>query len=361
MTRVHLLTQPPSASYTRGFAAPLLSNRRRIRDLGLDFKFFTTVDRGFTDCDIVFINSNIYGPRWKTQGLQICSEISELADRVGAVVYCDTYDSTGLVRAEVLPLVRLYLKTHLLRDRSSYGRSFYGGRIFTDYYHRVHGIVDDDPLCSDAITDPAQIEKLDVSWNMGLADHSYLGNVIAKAFARLPVHTRQPVMSRFVAPSTTRTVDVSLRFAQGHRRKTVRYQRQEIARRLGGGDGDARLSMRGFFQELARSRIVVSPFGWGEFAVRDYESFLCGALLLKPDMAHLETYPDHYRDGETMISFKWDLSDIEEKVHSILANYGDYVGISQAGQDTYRRHSATPEAGEQFAARFKDIVRRGLS
>src|SRR5690606_4778495 len=63
--------------------------------------------------------------------------------------------------------------------------------------------------------------------------------------------------------------------------------------------GTGRASAKRYFLELGLSKITLSPFGWGEVCFRDYEAIACGSLLVKPEMAHLETSPDIYIPGET--------------------------------------------------------------
>ena len=42
---------------------------------------------------------------------------------------------------------------------------------------------------------------------------------------------------------------------------------------------------------MRHSRICISPFGYGEICWRDFEAILCGCLVVKPDMSHVETNP----------------------------------------------------------------------
>ena len=73
-------------------------------------------------------------------------------------------------------------------------------------------------------------------------------------------------------------------------------------------------------QELQRSTACFSPFGYGELCWRDIEAIAAGAVLIKPDMSHLRTEPNLYRDGETYIACRWDFADLSDKVSEILAD-----------------------------------------
>ncbi len=81
-----------------------------------------------------------------------------------------------------------------------------------------------------------------------------------------------------------------------------------------------------------------------------------GARLLKPDMSHIETWPDLFVDGETMIAHRWDLSDREEVIGEAIANYDAMLEIAREGQERYRRHTAGTEAGALFAARVQGLI-----
>jgi len=47
---------------------------------------------------------------------------------------------------------------------------------------------------------------------------------------------------------------------------------------------------------------------------------MCGALLIKPDMNHVQTTPDIFVPYETYVPLAWDFSDLSEKLDYYLAN-----------------------------------------
>jgi hypothetical protein len=85
----------------------------------------------------------------------------------------------------------------------------------------------------------------------------------------------------------------------------------------------SRMSPTKYLLELASSRFVFSPFGWGEVCYRDFEAIALGALLIKPSMDHLVTRPNIYVANETYVPVRWDLSDLEERCRWCLANPGE--------------------------------------
>lgn len=121
------------------------------------------------------------------------------------------------------------------------------------------------------------------------------------------------------------------------------FQRLQIAQKVAHRIQTNKISRRQYIQELENGKLVVSSFGYGEIALKDLEVFLTGGLLLKPDMSHLETWPDLFRAGETMVSHRWDLVDFEAVIDCVLEDYSTYIEIARTGQRTYRSHLTNPE------------------
>jgi hypothetical protein len=94
-----------------------------------------------------------------------------------------------------------------------------------------------------------------------------------------------------------------------------------------------------YLKELRDSKISISPYGWGEVCYRDFESLIAGALLIKPAMSHLVTYPNVYLPNETYIPVSWDLSDLKEKLELIQANYSQHQQIAINGQELCKKIS----------------------
>lgn len=104
--------------------------------------------------------------------------------------------------------------------------------------------------------------------------------------------------------------------------------------------------------ELSNSKIVVSPFGWGEVCWRDFEAIACGCLLIKPSMEHLETYPFRYEDGETYVSVRWDLADLEEKCRYYLTHEDARLRIVSNALNAYGKYFRA----ETYAHKLHEIA-----
>ena len=361
MTQVHVLTPGFVSPNGRAFLFPLVRHRRALRARGIRLRIFgpEAETARVADCDALLLDSKLYGARWLRDSDGILEEIAALAGRVAKLFYVDTTDSSGWDHCRALPLVTGYLKNQLLRDRRRYLEPLYGHRPYTDHYHRQARLHDKDEARSEPIADPALLDKLAVGWSSGLADYSLLGPLRMAAYKRLPLDALLRFPLWHVPADAPRDLDVSCRIGTDYARATVAWQRKEVARVLAGRLGTGKLSRRGYLAELARSKVVVSPFGLGEITLRDFEIFLAGALALKPDMSHLETWPDLFRDGETMVAFRWDLTDLNERIEALLADEAGRLAIAAEAQARYRRHLVWPEAADLFCDHLEAILRRG--
>lgn len=361
MLIVHILRGPWTGANTRAFFAPVLGARPALQEIGVRIAFFSALSPALLDCDVLIIEDKYFGARWNAEEAEIVATLESLRHSARAVIYCDTGDSSGLIRRAALKFTNAYWKPFLLRDRSAYADAHYGGRLFTDYYHRIDGVIDADPISSTPLA-PDEIVKLNVSWHFGLSNHSLWGNRGATLFSRIhysPLLTGLPL--GLASPSRPRAQAISCRMGTGHRRQTVVHQRLKLQGFLGNRVPTGRVSFESFFAEMRNSQVVISPFGWGEFAYRDFEAFICGATLLKPDMSHAETFPNFYQAGTTMAAFRWDFSDFEEQLSRTLENSAAARQMAIAAQDTYKYHVATEEGRRTFAVRFSHLVHDSLA
>jgi hypothetical protein len=70
---------------------------------------------------------------------------------------------------------------------------------------------------------------------------------------------------------------------------------------------------------LNNTKIFISPYGWGEFSLKEYECICFGAHIVKPKI-YFEYYPNYC---ENMDDFEIDFSNFESKILHILSNLDD--------------------------------------
>lgn len=355
VTRVHALSPGFETPNGSAFLFPLVVWGDALRDARIDLRFFSAASASLGDCDVLVVDSKFHRDRWKFGAEPVVAEFAALKRRGPRLVYFDTTDSTGCLQTELLPVVDVYCKNQILRDRQEYLRPHYGQRIYADYYHRTDGVEDASPLYSTAVEDAGHLSKLRVGWNSGLANYSVFGPSWMSVYRRIPLRPILRFSRDFVAPDKARSMPLQSRFGLGQGRESVTHQRRRIVRQLAGRIPTEKLRRPAYFRELVRSWAVLSPFGLGEITLKDFEVFLSGGLLVKPSLDHLETWPDCFEDGRSMVSFKWDLSDLDDVLGRIDSDRGRYLSVAVEGQERYWKATAGPEAAAGFCDRIKSV------
>ncbi len=271
--------------------------------------------------------------------------LRKLRDKYERLVYFHDDAGGGIPRLEVLPFVDLLYHKALFRDRNLYTRRLYGKELFSDYYHEKYGIADQENRERAVITDPADFAKLRLSWNIGIGDFPKrtLHQRAAVALARtLGLWWVRPFYNPERLPedpvgANPGTLPIHARLGLISR-PSIGFHRELILKKIAGNPHflQGEVPQKQYNRELAASKIVLSPFGWGELCFRDYEAVRSGALLLKPDMSHLETWPDVFVPGETYVPFSWDGDDLVEKGEGYLADDGERKRIARNAWEAYR-------------------------
>ncbi len=280
----------------------------------------------------------------QAEALRVVARAREIAGK-RPIIYFDGDDDICIQYPQMLTLVNLYVKKHVFADPRDYLQAFVGKSNLTDYVHRRFGVsFADDPYAT--ATRPVaadQIDKIVSGWNLALDSN------ILQLYARVRGQPEPP----------QRTVDVMFRGAVPN--NWLRFLRQEIEpalQRLGSPYRvivpTERISKEEYIQEMLRSRICLSPFGYGEICWRDFEAVLCGCLLVKPDMAHVRTTPDIFRPDLTYVPVRWDYSNLEERCRYYLARPEERARITRAAfgvlENYYRERG--------FFASLEEILRR---
>jgi hypothetical protein len=225
MKQIHVLTAGFTSPNGQAFLMPLILHRKALRDAGMSVRLFGAPSQELTDCDALLLDGKYFAPRWAEHTDGVLEEIAGLRARIDNIIYIDLLDSAGWDHARALPLVRLYCKSQLLRDRSAYLKPLYGYRAYAEYYHRHVGVNDSPPVVSEPVRDPALLDKLVVSWNSGLADYSWLGPYRMNAYRYVPVRALLSSPHEFHAAAVARPTEVSCRIGTRYARESVSYQR----------------------------------------------------------------------------------------------------------------------------------------
>jgi hypothetical protein len=231
-------------------------------------------------------------------------------------------------------LVDLYVKKHVLRDRSAYDVPTRGDTNLSDWYGRHYG--EEEPQVHFPLP-PGFMDKL----------------VVGPSFVTAPY-----MLPRFRVISTApvtgaRKYDLHARLGGGGAKGWYGKMRDDSLARVRALRNvrvtpQTFVNKRAYLRELAASKICFSPFGYGEVCWRDYEAVFSGALLMKPDMAHLETEPNVFVAHETYVPLRWDFEDLGEAIATHLADETLRMRIATNAYDAMHAYAR----GEQFVDRL---------
>ncbi|WP_299819492.1 glycosyltransferase [uncultured Jannaschia sp.] len=256
----------------------------------------------------------------------------------------DGDDDLSVLWPDMLGRCDLYIKKHAYADVSDYTQARVGKSNLTDYVATEFGTsFADNIIPRSGGIDAAEAARIVVGWNIALDDK---------------IHD----LSRDLPPpdAATKDIDLSCRASVAPDVWTypMRNAAVEALRTLDGrwrvhAPVD-RVPQAEYYREMMRSRMSVSPYGFGELCWRDFECILCGAVLVKPDMSHLRTAPDLFVPGETYVPVAWDFSNLEAVCEPYLKDEARRARMA----DRARAILLEALGPDWFLDRFGEVMRR---
>ena len=286
--------------------------------------------------------------------------LGKIKQKVDYLLWFDNRDSTGTPQFEVLPFVDRYYKKQLLKDRLLYTKNYYADRFHIDYYARNYEI---EKIKKDLVglnrptLDMKYLNKISISWNCAMWDYR---NSNSK-FKRLVNSYTKIKKLNFKKPSANRKLLFSANFSFKSESKLIAFQRKALYDFLKEKyDTKKNVSIgyipyKEFIATLKSSQAIFSPFYFGEICRRDFETFLVGAALIKPDMEHLETWPDIYKKNHTYIPISWSVEKWKDEISEILSDKQKLLRIAENGQKLYKK-IWSKEGMAKFNERFIKMI-----
>jgi len=328
--------------------APLLAQRATLqRELGVVLCYQRTDDilpkakSRLAGYDVVGLKLSHLTPA--DEALRITRTVRDAMPADASLIYFDGDDDLCVLWPEVAEVADAYVKKHLFLDRAEYKKSRIGKTNLTDYVAKTSGfdfstnvIPESPPL------DDAQIKKLVLGWNIGLDDKIF---DLRASYPEPPTDDDKDidVVCRASVP------DHSWIFSL---RAPVIAQIESLSSRHKVLTPDHKVSQETYNQEMLRSRICVSPFGYGEICWRDFEAILCGCVLVKPEMSHVETAPDVFIPNETYVPIRWDCQDLGDRLTELLEQPEE----RQRLRDRARAQLCAYMDGPHLTQRFQEIL-----
>lgn len=360
MIKISVITNN-SCPNSRAFNFPLIASKHFLKEKGTEIRFFWKISENAFNCDILFVNSNVFRTFWSHKKSDIFNFLNGAKLRKLKIYWFDTTDSTWCTQFEVMPFVDKFLKGQIFTDKKMYLQRFQTGRIYTDFFEKLYDSgekYDSYPLPS-----LEELDKIEISWNTCFENYTEerfsfsgkLRNFLRPCIANFTVEN---IKVKWVDPANNRSVPISCRIGTSHTRPSVADHRRAIMDKLKTHNVESgKISLEEYFKELRNSQIAVSPFGVGEITLRDFEIIICGAALLKPDMTHLKTWPDLFQTNltnPTCQTFNWDLSDFDDKLESLLKNPEKRLEMARNSQNVYKKH-LSEEGMQEFTERLIKI------
>ena len=280
---------------------PFLKCQNELRDVGIEF----VLDGNNYDFSFVgqasIINKKVSLKESIKEGLDFLKTIN------GDYFILDGQDSTSVIGTfDVFKESKaiLMLKNSLLKNRDLYNRGWVNGR----YYW---GLGDYKPENYNLYSD--RIVLSGTNW-LGTMTPQWLSYDKNKFYDMAALFTYPTTVAGYeYTVCNSYHYDINRKLAMN----IINNSKFKIAKLLNG----QRLPEQEYYSMMYNSKIVFSPFGYGEVATRDIQAVSFGSIVLKPDMGHVDTIPNIYIPNETYIPCKLDFSDLDDKIHYILENY----------------------------------------
>jgi len=287
--------------------------------------------------------THILAQTWLTEPQEKHDALAKLFDTfpdTAVKAYLDSFANSDIRLAGTFSNADFYFKKSLLVDTNDFIRPTYGHTNLTEYYGRLYDL-------DDEMTD----------WKVPQSVFPKLR--LAPNFLTSPALLYAFLDADAPPPFEAKNIDVHARLGgtknDGWYGEMRRHSEREIGElsdlNIMMGTG---ISQDQFWDEMGRSKTCFSPFGFGELCWRDIEAMAYGAVLIKPDMSHLRTEPDLYRNGETYVACRWDFADLEEKTREILNDDEKRRHIANTAWSIARDYLAKAGPVSTYGALFEE-------
>jgi hypothetical protein len=288
--------------------------------------------------DLIIVNHGIFR--------EFMIEFPERADsiresRIPLVIY-ETNDSTLLTFRKALPWpsVRLVLKRSVLEP--PHLANVTSERFHLKILHDA-GVQAKRPMYKPDIPErlltPEELDKVQPFASFGM----YASIRPIKGDKRVDLVTRRPTPVFYAGTVSYKGSEI-----QTHRTLCVR-----ACQKIENGIGVAGrpLGLGKYRDHLRRSMCVPCPYGWGETTYREFESWLSGAIVIKPPVDHIRCWPEDM--FEHSIRCKPDFSNLAEIVEGFCSESDwNRQEMIAAARDMAIRAGRT----DLLTARFRELI-----
>ncbi len=344
---------------------PLRVHQSKLEKMNIKLSFYNDLDKNTLNADAILISSyqanecfRLFARR-KNIDLEknnYLPVINFIRNYGLSVIWFDTSDTSSIEFPNLFENVDLYLKQQMLKQAKNSKGAFNNSNLYYDYFY---GIIDKDKIQKN-IKDQKNYNNVKLGWNLALSDwkiHSKNRlirglNIIFPSISNNLNFHEKPLKDRrkslwFFAKSKGHIIN------DYHRNLLINSIKLYNDKFNLTNYNCSTMKYSKYTKLLRETAVVTSPFGLGEICYRDFEILISGCVLIKPNMDHLETWPNIYKPMKTYIPCNWDFSDLEEKVNWVFSNFSEAQTIAMNGQN-YIKNILLP--GNNFIYHFKNIV-----
>lgn len=315
--------------------APMIRYRKALRrKLGVVFRWIS-LERALLKPASFFSGFDAIGLKLSFRSNQdivksVVKDLNNSIDRSKTkIIYFDGDDDQSIQWPFVLEWSDLYVKKHAFYDKTKYLSRFQSiageqkSNNLTDYVVGLAG------SCPAEIVElqhsrmkAEPLHKLYIGWNIALDDK--IAELVGRAKSTSTKRDIDILCRAFVPPDVWITP----------LRNTALAAVNRLSDRFAVLAPRERVSQDEYYRELSRSRICVSPIGYGELCWRDFEAILSGCLLIKPDIGYLATNPNIFIPYSTYIPVNWDYTNLEQVSEYYLVNENERLAIVANAYET---------------------------
>ncbi len=328
---------------------PLFKWEKQLSKDGFDIEFYYDHKEIENRYAAVYIISSRYSFFSRKEFSVFLKKIKKEGNRVALF---DASDTSGIVDFDLIDDVDAIIKKQVLKELDLYTENKQDVSV-RPWLQNMPA----NPAYLNYIPCPKEaLHKIKVGWNLGLCDYRYFPSYTGLIRNYLITELPKKDINKCI---TSKDLFTAYRGTVNYGNKEISFQRNKVLNIINESKIPSillgeKVSKGIYLKELSKSRVSISPFGWGEICYRDFEIMYNGGLLIKPSMDHLLTFPDLYIANETYIKIGWDIADLNEKLNEINAHYENYTGIVRNAHEKFMNHQNNYAP---FGAFFKSLMK----
>ena len=335
MIKINILNRGPIFNWGKNFGYwfPIKYFKEELKDNGFQIDFYNSINDKFYDSDLIIIDNRFFkysnfNKVKKKLGLHVQDKFLENINKISKknpnIIWFDLGDSSGNTSFEILPMVKKYVKKQFYKDKNLYKKTFFRARYYADFYQKKFQLEKDRDFKVYPLLKEYE-NKLVLGWNIGVGNYFNIiqFNKIQKyrCITKSLINNNLKFLDKYFLgyyKDLIKNQDIFYNFnlRSDDPKKSIHFQRNQVSKILKKNFDLPlkRLNHKSYLERLGRSKVSVGAFGWGEICYREFEAVKMGAAVVFPNVDYLETWPNIYKDNFSYLSYKFDFSDLIEKI-----------------------------------------------